>query len=312
MDQCTLAGKGSPAGRTAWRRYRTLGVALLLCLLAGCAADPTGTKPANTASPGGHWVSIQRGDTLGVLAKRAGVPLVRLKRFNPGVRARKLEVGQRILVPTRRERAPSGGPYRYQVRPGDTYTGVARHFGSRASRLQAANPGASPSALRVGQLIKVPLAGASNGSTSPTRQATASSTRTSPAKTSALPSSAGSWPWPLNDYRVVRRYGKDDRDRLQPMLLAAQQGDKALAVAPGEVSFADTMRQLGKVVIVHHDNNLQSVYALCDKVSVSTGQQVKAGDALCRIAQNEDSERFVLLFDLRRNGKPIDPGRLLN
>ncbi|SHL92302.1 LysM peptidoglycan-binding domain-containing protein [Vreelandella subglaciescola] len=288
---------------------------LLLCLLAGCATDSTNATPAKTASStslGGHWVSIQRGDTLGVLAKRAGVPLVRLKRFNPGVRARKLEVGQRILVPTRRERAPSGGPYRYQIRPGDTYTGVARHFGARASRLQAANPGASPSALRVGQLIKVPLAGASSASKSPTRQATSSSTRTSPANTSALPSSAGSWPWPLDDYRVVRRYGKDDRDRLQPMLLAAQQGDEAQAVAPGEVSFADTMRQLGQVVIVHHDNNLQSVYALCDKVSVSTGQQVKAGDALCRIAQNEDSGRFVLLFDLRRNGKPIDPDRLLN
>jgi septal ring factor EnvC (AmiA/AmiB activator) len=110
---------------------------------------------------------------------------------------------------------------------------------------------------------------------------------------------------------VVRRYGKDDRGRLQPMLLAAQQGDEAQAVASGEVSFADTMRQLGQVVIVHHDNNLQSVYALCDKVSVSTGQRVKPGDALCRVAKNPDSERFDLLFDMRRNGKPIDPGRLL-
>jgi murein DD-endopeptidase MepM/ murein hydrolase activator NlpD len=313
MDQCTLAGKGSPARRTAGRGYRTLGVAatLLLCLLAGCAADPTNATrdkaaSTNAASLGGHWVSIQRGDTLGVLAKRTGVPLVRLKRFNPGVRARHLEVGQRILVPTRRERAPSGGPYRYQIRPGDTYAGIARHFGSRASRLQTANPSASANALRVGQLIQVPLDAGTRASTASTRQPTAAPTRTP-----NLPSSAGRWPWPLDDYRVVRRYGKDDRGRLQPMLLAAQQGDEAQAVASGEVSFADTMRQLGQVVIVHHDNNLQSVYALCDKVSVSTGQRVKPGDALCRVAKNPDSERFDLLFDMRRNGKPIDPGRLL-
>lgn len=256
-------------------------------------------------------MSIQRGDTLGVLAKRARVPLVRLKRFNPGVRARELEVGQRILVPSRRERAPSSGPYRYQIRPGDTYAGIARHFGTRASRMQAANPDASASALRVGQLIQVPLgSGAVSSSIASTTRTPPA--KTAPANTSALPSSAGSWPWPLDDYRVVRRYGKDDRDRLQPMLLAAQQGDEARAVAPGEVSFADTMRQLGQVVIVHHENNLQSVYALCDKISVSTGQRVKAGDALCRIAQNEDSGRFILLFDMRRNGKPINPGRLLN
>ncbi|MDN6298234.1 MAG: LysM peptidoglycan-binding domain-containing protein [Halomonas sp.] len=285
---------------------------MLLCLLAGCATDRVASGPANKtgSTPGGSWVSIQRGDTLGTLAKQAGVPLVRLQRFNPGVKARHLAVGQRILMPSRRERAPSGGPYRYQIRPGDTYTGVARHFGSQASRLQAANPDVSASALRVGQLIQVPLdsSAASSSSTSTTRMP---STRTSPANTSALPSSAGSWPWPLDDYRVVRRYGKDDRGRLQPMLLAAQQGDQARAVAPGEVSFADTMRQLGKVVIVHHDNNLQSVYALCDKVGVNTEQRVKAGDTLCRIAKNPDSGRFILLFDMRRNGNPINPARLL-
>lgn len=59
------------------------------------------TAPA-AAQISGSWVEIQRGDTLGQLAKRANVPLERLQRFNPGVKARHLVVGQRLLVPTSR------------------------------------------------------------------------------------------------------------------------------------------------------------------------------------------------------------------
>ncbi|BBI51316.1 hypothetical protein HORIV_37370 [Vreelandella olivaria] len=73
-------------------------------------------------------MQVQRGDTLGKLAARANVPLERLERFNPGVNARRLEIGQRLLIPTQQERAPSGGPYRYQIRPGDTFSSIARHF----------------------------------------------------------------------------------------------------------------------------------------------------------------------------------------
>ncbi|WNK18958.1 LysM peptidoglycan-binding domain-containing protein [Halomonas piscis] len=300
MDQRPLAGQGPLAGR---RRAPTLTLILaLLLLLAGCAGSPAEDGDAGSA---GEWVSIQRGDTLGKLARRAEVPLKRLERFNPGVRARHLEIGQRILIPSRQERAPSGGPYRYRIRQGDTYSGIARHFGTRASRIQAANAEISASALRVGQLIQVPL----GDGAAPARPASTASASSATGSAPDLPASAGTWPWPLDDYRVMRPYGKDDRGRLQPMLLAARQGKTARAVAPGEVSFADTMRQLGQVVIVHHDNNLQSVYALCETASVSVGDSVKAGEELCRLADGDDGP--VLLFDMRRNGKPLDPGRLL-
>ncbi|WP_017430310.1 LysM peptidoglycan-binding domain-containing protein [Vreelandella jeotgali] len=299
----------------------------LLALLAGCSAreiQSTRTDAgANQLS--GYWVSIQRGDTLGSLAQRAEVPLVRLKRFNPGVQARHLAVGQRILVPTQRERAPSGGPYRYQIRPGDTYTGIARHFNTRAGRLEAANPGTPASDLGIGRLIQIPVgtsgtasgqsarSGGGSASTSAGSQGQQSggnrSSRASNA-TPDLPDSAGSWPWPLDDYRVVRAYGKDDRGRLQPTLLEAKSDPNARAVASGKVSFANTMRQLGEVVIIQHPGNLQSVYALCDEVSVTTEQKVDRGDSLCRVSEN-DSGRSILLFDMRRNGKPMNPARLM-
>lgn len=287
-------------------------------MLVGCANAPQSSSQRAAAPSAtqisGNWVQVQRGDTLGQMAARANVPLERLQRFNPGVNARRLEVGQRLLVPTQQERAPSGGPYRYQIRPGDTFSSIARHFGTTSGRIQSANPSATPTNLRVGQVISVPLGGSaprtaasSNGSSSPNRPAAAPSS----APNQALPASARRWPWPLDDYRVVRRFGPDSRGTLQPMLLATQAGAQAKSVAAGEVRFADGMRQLGEVVIVHHADNLQTVYALCDRILVEVGKQVSAGDALCEVGQSDATQRYDLLFDLRQGGKPIDPRQVL-
>lgn len=285
---------------------------LLAGWLAGCASSDSGqrTNAANTSSHqfNGSWVEVQRGDTLGQLAARANVPLERLERFNPGADSRRLAVGQQLLIPTQQERAPSAGPYRYQIRPGDTYSSIARHFGTTPGRLQSANRGTSPTALRVGQLVSIPL------SSSASRTAASSApaaTPATPAPSASLPTSARRWPWPLDDYRIVRRFGADNRGTLQPMLLATQAGARAKAVAGGEVRFADGMRQLGDVVIVHHADNLQTVYALCEKILVDVGQQVKAGEPLCEVGQSHTTQRYDLLFDLRQGGKPVDPRQAL-
>ncbi|MFO7648423.1 LysM peptidoglycan-binding domain-containing protein [Halomonas campaniensis] len=312
MAQRPVAGQGR----------RTLALLLIALLLAGCASRPDGTTTRDTASAASGWVTVQRGDTLGEIARRGEVPLERLQRFNPGVDARRLAVGQRLLMPTQQERAPSGGPYRYQVRPGDTYSSIARRFDTRASRIQAANPGIEPTALRVGQVIQVPLSGggatASRG-TSPgatTGSGSGGTSGGSPPRASLpdpgdLPASARNWPWPLADYRIVRRFGSDGRGTLQPMLLATSRGAQARAVADGDVRFADSMRQLGQVVIVHHADNLQSVYALCERTLVADGDRVSRGTPLCEVGYSNATERHDLLFDLRHGGKPIDPRRVL-
>lgn len=288
---------------------RLAALILLLALLGGCAGGPSGSAWSG-GSPWrgggivpGNWVTIQRGDTLGEIARRAGIPLLRLQRFNPGVEARHLAIGQRILVPTRRERAPSGGPYRYQIRPGDTYTSIARYFGTTPGRIQAANRSLDPTDLQIGQLIKVPLRGGAPSSSTPT---TARLPDPGP-----LPERIGDWAWPLVNYRVVRHFGPNDRGALQPMLLATQPGSVAKAVADGQVRFANRMRQLGKVVILHHPNNLQSVYALCSVLKVHEGQTVEAGAPICTVGYSGDTERYDLLFDVRHGGKPIDPRKVL-
>ncbi len=301
MAQRPVAGQG--------RRPR-LALILLFVLLAGCAGTPTGALRGGEPLAG-NWITIQRGDTLGEIARRAEVPLVRLRRFNPGVDPRRLAVGQRLLVPSRRERAPSGGPYRYQVRPGDTYTAIARRFGTAPGRVAAANPNIAATDLEVGQLIQVPLGDARQASRSTATPAPSRPSRTRLPDPGEVPRQASGWPWPLDDYRVARRYGPDGRGTLQPMLLATGEGARARAVADGQVRFAGSMRQLGRVVIVHHPDNLQSVYALCETLLVESGKEVRRGTPLCEIGLHAASGRHELLFDMRHGGKPIDPTTVL-
>ncbi|MDI5892086.1 M23 family metallopeptidase [Halomonas rhizosphaerae] len=313
MAQRPVAGQGSPSRLIAL----TLLLVTLALLLAGCAGRGGEGRPVEEIA--GEWVTIQRGDTLGEIARRAEVPLVRLERFNPGVDARHLAVGQRLLVPGRDERAPSGGPYRYRVRPGDTYSAIARRFGGRADRIQAANPGLSPTGLRVDQLIQVPLGGRQAAATDTSGGSTGSKASGKPQAArppskrlpdpGKLSASSRGWPWPLEEYRVERAFGTDGRGTLQPMLLATGRGSRARAVADGEVRFADSMRQLGQVVIVHHADNLQSVYALCARPLVASGDAVTRGTPVCEVGQQDGSPR--LLFDMRHGGKPIDPARVL-
>lgn len=318
MAQCPVARKG-PGARLA--------LILALALLLSACAGGGNTRPSvvqRSADPGisGSWIEVQRGDTMGSIAARADVPLARLQRFNPDVNPNRLAVGQRLLVPTQQERAPSGGPYRYQVRPGDTYSAIARRFNTTPARIQAANPGIEPTQLRVGQVLHVPLRGsgsavaAAPAASSPSRPSqagsgTAAAPASAPSNAPALPASARNWPWPLDDYRVVRSFGTDSRGTLQPMLLATSRGARAKAVADGDVRFAGSMRQLGRVVIVHHADNLQSVYALCDTLLVDDGARVTRGTPLCEVSFNSAAERHDLLFDLRLGGKPIDPRRVL-
>lgn len=286
-----MAGKGSAA-----LPYARL-LILFVALLAGCA----GQTPRGTGSAEPGYVIVQRGDTLSAIARRAGIPLLRLERFNPGVDARDLAIGQRLMLPGQNERAPGSGQYRYEVRRGDSIGRIARRFDTSTSRIMAANRGLDADRLQIGQLITVPVRDAPSPG---------AGTTAGPAPAASLPPDAGPWAWPVQRPEVVREFGPDERDTLQPMLVNAGGDQRARAVAPGTVRFAGTMRQLGGVIIVHHAQNLQSVYAYCDRLMVDDGRRVETGTPLCEVRRT-DSGHHSLLFDVRLAGRPFNPRQII-
>ncbi|WP_346887767.1 M23 family metallopeptidase [Clostridium sp. UBA1056] len=91
--------------------------------------------------------------------------------------------------------------------------------------------------------------------------------------------------------------------------LAANTGTKIQAALDGTVSFSGVADGYGKVVIIDHSDNLQTVYAHCSKLDVSSGEQVLRGQFVAEVGNTGDSTGPHLHFEIRVDGVPIDPLR---
>ncbi len=89
--------------------------------------------------------------------------------------------------------------------------------------------------------------------------------------------------------------------------LAADTGTKIQAALDGTVSFSGVAEGYGNVVIIDHSNNLQTVYAHCSKLKVSTGNQVLRGQVIAEVGSTGDSTGPHLHFEIRVDGMPINP-----
>lgn len=108
--------------------------------------------------------TILAGDTYFAIATGLdtcqGVSAAQIEAANPAIPAASLQVGQIIAIPT-----PGSGAValRYTVQPGDSYWDMASHInacaGTTVQDIEAANPGVSPSALQVGQVIDIEATG---------------------------------------------------------------------------------------------------------------------------------------------------------
>jgi lipoprotein NlpD len=95
------------------------------------------------------------------------------------------------------------------------------------------------------------------------------------------------------------------------LLIDGRSGDPVNAAADGKVIFSGPgPRGYGNLVIVKHDNDLVSVYAHNRTLLVKEGQAVKRGQRIAEIGDS-GTDRPKLHFEIRRQGKPIDPSKLL-
>ena len=97
----------------------------------------------------------------------------------------------------------------------------------------------------------------------------------------------------------------------QGVAIAGKAGDPVLAAGDGKVVYAGSgLRGFGELVIVKHNATYLSAYAHNRKILVKEGQQVSRGQKIAEMG-NTDSDRVLLHFEIRKQGKPVDPARLL-
>ena len=116
------------------------------------------------------------------------------------------------------------------------------------------------------------------------------------------------WVWPAKGKIVT---GFSDAGSLKGIDIAGASGQPVAASAGGKVVYAGTgLRGYGKLIIIKHNGTYLSAYAHNKEILVKEGQQVAKGQKIAEMG-NTDADQVKLHFEIRRQGKPVDPLRYL-
>ncbi|MDO8301279.1 peptidoglycan DD-metalloendopeptidase family protein [Lacisediminimonas sp.] len=126
-----------------------------------------------------------------------------------------------------------------------------------------------------------------------------------PAEQAATADDAPELIWPTEG-RVVSVFDQAKKG----IDIAGTLGQPVLAAGSGAVLYAGSMRGYGNLVIVKHTNTYLSAYAHNKTILVKEGQTVSRGQKIAEMG-NSDTDRVKLHFEIRQQGKPVDPTKYL-
>ena len=116
-----------------------------------------------------------------------------------------------------------------------------------------------------------------------------------------------SWMWP-SEGRIVATF---DEGKNKGIDIAGKSGQQVMAAGAGKVMYAGSgIRGYGNLVIVKHSNSLLSAYAHNRSIVVKEGQNVNKGQMIAEMGDS-DADSVKLHFEIRQQGKPVDPSRFL-
>jgi septal ring factor EnvC (AmiA/AmiB activator) len=110
--------------------------------------------------------------------------------------------------------------------------------------------------------------------------------------------------------RTVARFGQPRADgllRWDGMMLAAPAGSEVKAVRAGRVVYSDWLPGMGQLLVIDHGKGYMSLYGHNQDLLKKTGQSVRQGEAIAKVGDSGGQGSPGLYFEVRRNGKPVDP-----
>ncbi len=120
---------------------------------------------------------------------------------------------------------------------------------------------------------------------------------------------------PLTAGKIVRTFGRDVHPKFGTVTfhkgveIEAEQSTPVQAVLDGVVEFEGWVRGLGNVLILSHPSGLYSLHAHLQKALLAQGAPVKKGEPIGLVGDTGNNEKPSLYFELRENGKAVDPTR---
>lgn len=236
----------------------------------------------------------------------------------------------------------AGKPGYYTVKPGDTIIRIGLENGQNWRDVVRWNSLENPNLIEVGQVLRVvppvsetqvvtrpvtpgtvavapvpvasaprpaasaPVAAASAPVVAPVPPAPAPALTPAPTPAANGDEDVG-WIWPAQGTLVA---GFDEAKN-KGLDISGKAGDPVFASADGRVVYAGAgLRGYGNLIILKHNNTFLTAYAHNQTLLVKEDQTVKRGQKIAEMG-NSDADRVKLHFEIRRQGKPVDPARYL-
>ena len=258
---------------------------LTLLVLAGCTSSPRAPAPVETRSYSPR------------VTAPVAAPAAEVVKVMPGAEN-------------------AGKPGFYTVQRGDTLTRIALDQGQSWRDLVSWNNLPNAHLIEVGQVLRVAppnaTVEASGVVVQPIGGSTEVATAAKPATTPASPPSANDeglgFAWPASG-SVVAGF---DEAKNKGLDIAGKAGDPVLAAADGQVVYAGAgLRGYGNLIILKHNNTFLTAYAHNQALLVKEDQKVRKGQKIAEMGKT-DADRVKLHFEIRRQGKPVDPAKYLS
>ncbi|MDN3920370.1 peptidoglycan DD-metalloendopeptidase family protein [Roseateles violae] len=293
---------------------RVLPLIALAALLAGCGSTPHRAAPVEERP-----VGAAKANSATAAAGAAS---------SPGAEAKPLPGAEN-----------AGKPGYYTVKPGDTLIRIALDNGQNWRDLVKWNNLENPNVIEKGQVLRVVQPGVDAGAVSTRPVTTAKvesrpldSKPTSSAPGTSAPASGASaansasvaavtpaataprdaedepvWGWPAAG-NVTAGF---DEQRNKGLAFSGKVGDPVLAAADGRVVYAGSgLRGYGNLVIIKHNATYLTAYAHNQTLLVKDDQVVRKGQKIAEMGSS-DADQVKLHFEVRKQGKPVDPAKLL-
>ena len=120
----------------------------------------------------------------------------------------------------------------------------------------------------------------------------------------------GKLPWPVQQGRVLARFGQPRAGgsmRWQGMLIGTDRGARVRAPFAGRVAYADWLPGMGLMLVVDHGGGYMSLYGHNEELFRKVGDPVAAGDVIGSVGDTGGHNQPALYFEVRRGRQPVDP-----
>lgn len=204
----------------------------------------------------------------------------------------------------------------YTVKPGDTLIRIGMDSGQSWRDIMRWNKLDNANLIEPGQVLRVmppsPDAPALRAAASPaSAPMPAASASTAPAALPAAPSGledAISFQWPVRGNLIAGF----DESKNKGLDIAGKAGDPVSAAADGRVVYSGAgLRGYGNLIILKHNNTYLTAYAHNQTLLVKEDQIIKRGQKIAEMGSS-DADQVKLHFEIRRQGKPVDPAKYLS